>query len=128
MIRRNALIASTVAILATGAMFAPAASAGGNVAWSVSIGAPGFGIVAGQPAVGAGYYGAPYVPAYRPYYRPAYRPVVVAPPVILRPAPIVYRPVVVPARRYVVAPTPYYAPRAYVPARPVQYGGNAYRY
>ncbi len=125
--RRNALIASTVAILAAGALFAPAAVAGNSVAWSVSIGGPGFGIVAGQPAVGAGYYAAP---PYRPYYRPAYRPVYVAPPVVVRPAPIVYRPIVVPTRRYVVTPTRY-APRAYVPvpARPIQYSvGSGYRY
>jgi hypothetical protein len=78
------------------AMFSPAASAGSNVSWSVSVGGPGFAVTAGQPAYR--YYGAPYrtyykphyyrpVPVYRPYYRPYYapRPVYVAPPVVYTP-------------------------------------------
>ena len=78
------------AAVGAAAMFSTAASAGGNVAWSVSVGAPGFAVSAGQP----GYYGAPY----RPYYRPHY----------YRPAPVAYRPYYAPYR--VVVPQPVYAP------------------
>ena len=105
--RRN-LLTTVVATAALGsaALFAPAASAGSDVAWSLSFGGPGFGVNVAQPAYG-GYYGAPY--------RPYYRPVVVAPPVYYRPAPVVYRPVVVAPRPVVVAPRPaYYAPAAVV--------------
>jgi hypothetical protein len=94
---RRILIASALAgTLAIGLAAAPAAS-GGNVGWSVSIGAPGVVVNAGAPAYG--YWG----PAYRPYY-PRYRPVYVAPPVVY-PAPVYYAP---PYR--VVAPRPYYGP------------------
>ncbi len=71
------------------------------MAWSVSIGGPGYAIAAGAPAYRGypghwgGYYGRPYGPVARPYYRPYY-PVVYAPRVVY-PAPIVYR-------------APYYAP------------------
>jgi hypothetical protein len=92
------------------ASFAPAASANGNVGWSVSVGVPGVAISAGQPA----YYGAPY----RPYYRPHYRPVVVAPPVVYRPY-AYYAPTPVPYR--------YYAPRAVVYGPPAA-AGAYYRY
>jgi hypothetical protein len=96
-------------LIGAATLFSTVASAGNNVAWSVSIGGPGFAVAAGQPAYGRGYvgpayYGAPYRPYYRPYYnpyyRPYYRPVVVAPPVVYRPY---YAPV--------VAPYPVYAPR-----------------
>jgi hypothetical protein len=92
-------------LIGAAALFSSAASAGNNVGWSVSIGAPGFAVSAGQPAYGHGYYGAPY----RPYYRPYYRPVVVAPPVV-------YAPYYAPYRAYVPY-RPYYAPRVVV-ARP----------
>ena len=88
------------------AVCAPAASAG-NVAWSVSVGVPGFAVTAGGP----GYYGVPY----RPYYRAWSRPVLVPPPALyaiapvtnpyIGPAPVVVRrPVVHAPRFYVAAP------------------------
>jgi hypothetical protein len=111
---RTRILTASVGTLLVGAasVFAPMASAGNNVGWSVSIGAPGFAVTAGQPAWGGyGQVGRPYYSApYRPYYRPNYRPVVVAPPVAYRPW---YAPVVAPA------PYPYYAPRAVVYAPPV---------
>lgn len=94
-------------LVATAAAFAPAASANGNVGWSVSIGVPGLAVTAGQPAFGP-WFGAPF--------RPVGRSVVVAPPVVYRPwlTPV---PVVVPYRVYaprpafygrpIVAPLPY---------------------
>jgi hypothetical protein len=83
------LAALGTAAVGAAAMFSTAASAGGNVAWSVSVGGPGFAVSAGQP-----YYGAPYRPYYKPYY--------------YRPAPVVYRPYY---RPYYYAPRPvYYAP------------------
>ncbi len=39
--------------------FVPTAQAG-NVAWSVSVGGPGFAVSAGQPGFYGGYYRAPY--------------------------------------------------------------------
>jgi hypothetical protein len=92
-------------LIGAAALFSTAASAGNNVGWSVSIGAPGFAVSAGQPVYGPRYYAAPY----RPYYRPYYRPVVVAPPVV-------YAPYYAPYRAYVPY-RPYYAPRVVV-ARP----------
>ena len=94
-------------LIGAAALFSSVASAGNNVGWSVSIGAPGFAVSAGQPAYGRGYYG--YGAPYRPYYRPYYRPVVVAPPVVYSPYYAPY-PAYVPYR-------PYYAPRVVV-ARP----------
>ena len=80
--RTRMLVAALgTALVGAAAMFSTAASAGGNVGWSVSIGAPGFAVTAGQPA----YYGAPYRPYYRlrtivrrpsctgPYYAPVSR-------------------------------------------------------
>ena len=116
--RRNALTAVVAtAALSAAALFAPAASAGSDVAWSLSFGGPGYAVNVGQPAYG-GYYGAPY--------RPYYRPVVVAPRVYYRPAPVVYRPVVVAPRPVYYAPAPVvYGPRGYAPVRPAprHYGG-----
>lgn len=109
--RTRMLVAAVgTALVGAAALFSTAASAGGNVGWSVSIGAPGIAVTAGQPV----YYGAPYRPYYRPHYTPYYRP-------YYRPAPIVYRPYYPPHRVYaprpvvyappaVVAPRPYYAP------------------
>ena len=95
--RRHVLaIALSATLLAAATTFAPAAEAG-NVSWGVSIGVPGFGVVAGQPGYygGRGYYGAPYYPVarpiYRPYYRPYYRAVIV-PPVVYAPPRVVYAP------------------------------------
>lgn len=121
---RRALFSTVLGTAALGAaaLFAPAASAGSDIAWSLSIGGPGYGLNVGQPAFG-GYYGAPY--------RPYYRPVVVAPPVYYRPPPVVYRPVVVAPRPVYYAPAPVvYGPRGYA-ARPAAryYGGyNGYGY
>lgn len=108
MLRRILFTAGLVGTLAAGLAVAPAASAS-NVGWSVSIGAPGFAISAGEPYYGRGYY-RPYS-YYRPYpyYRPHWRPAYVAPRVVY-PAPVYY-----PAPAY-VAPGPYY------------YGPGAYRY
>ena len=106
-------------LIGAATLFSSAASAGNNVAWSVSIGGPGFAVSAGQPVYGRGfvgpaYYGAPYRPYYRPYYRPHYRPVVVAPPVVYRPY---YAPVVAPYPAYVPRPV-VYAPPVVVAPRP----------
>ena len=82
--RTRMLVAALgTAAVGAAAMFSTAASAGGNVAWSVSVGGPGFAVSAGQPR----YYGAPYRPYYNrttnlttvprrwsPYYRPYYAP------------------------------------------------------
>ncbi len=104
-LRRSALVA---AIALGGAALSLPASAG-DVAWSVSVGGPGFAINAGQPAFG---------PAWRPAFRPVARRFVR--PVVLRPVgfrPAGFRPVVVArpawvAPRVVVAPRPvYFAPR-----------------
>jgi hypothetical protein len=103
--RTKMLVAAAgTALVGAAVMFSTAASAG-NVAWSVSVGAPGIAVTAGQPA----YYGAPY---YRPYYHPYYAPAPVVyrpyhrPYRVYAPAPVVYAPPVV------VAPVPYYAPVA----------------
>jgi hypothetical protein len=105
-------VAASGALLAAAA-FIPTAQAG-NVAWSVSVGGPGFAVSAGQP----GYYGSPYLrPVARPYYRPWYGAAVVVPPVAYvrprviypyYPAPVVYAPrPIVYAQPYGY---PYYAP------------------
>jgi hypothetical protein len=121
MIRNSILALAGTALLGAAALFPSPASAGGNVAWSVSVGGPGFAVTAGEP----GYFGAPYRPYYRPHFRPSHRPVVIAPPVAYRPwygpafGPVPYRvyapqpvvygpaPVVVGPRPYAVAPRPY---------------------
>lgn len=97
MIKRSKVLVAAVgaALVGAASLFSPAASAGGNVGWSVSIGGPGFAVSAGQPWYGAPWrpYYRPYysrpAPVYRPYYRPYYppRPVVYAPPVVVAPAP-----------------------------------------
>ena len=101
MIKRSKMLVAAVgtALVGAAALFSTAASAGGDVGWSVSIGAPGLAVSAGQP-----YYGAPYRPYYKPhYYRPApvyrshYRPYYHSP------RPVVYAP-----RPVVVSPAPYY--------------------
>jgi hypothetical protein len=116
--RTRKLVTAVAATLVGGAaLFSTAASAGGNVGWSVSVGAPGIAVTAGAPAYG-GYgrgYGAPYRPYYRPYYRPApvvYRPYV-APYPVYAPPRVVYtpRPVV-----YAAPPVTYYSPYPVVPS------------
>ena len=103
MIRTRLFATAGTALIGAAALFSSVASAGGNVAWSVSVGGPGFAVTAGEP----GYAGAPYRPYYRSHFRPYHRAVVIAPPVAYRPW---YGPV--------AAPVPY---RAYAP-RPVAYG------
>jgi hypothetical protein len=101
---RNLVAALGTAAVGAAAMFSTAASAGGNVSWSVSVGGPGFAVAAGQP-----YYGAPYRPYYRPY-KPYYH----------RPAPVVhrpyYRPYYAPRPVYVAPRVVYTQPYAYYPA------------
>lgn len=101
--RRTALVATLAALFAGSLAFVPAASAS-NVAWSVSVGGPGYVVSAGQPGYWGGYrgYGVGYgYPYYRPHYRPYYRPV----------APVVYS--------APVLPYAYAAPSAYIAPRPV---------
>lgn len=114
MTRRIARLATLAAVLAAGIALAPAASAGGNVAWSVSIGGPGYAINVGQPGYwGGGYgYGGWGYGGYRPWVRPApiaYAAPVYAPPLsysYVVPAAVVY-PYAAPGP--VIAPV--YAPR-----------------
>ena len=101
MIRRTLLATVLAASAAALAAFAPAASA--HTAWSVTIGAPGFAISAGEPY----YYGAPYRPYWRHHYYRYAPPVVYTPPVY--PAPY-YAPPRVVYRPAYVAPRPYYYP------------------
>ena len=101
--RRAAVIASIAFAFAGGIAFAPAASAS-NVAWSVSVGGPGFAVSAGQPGYWHGYRGYGYgygYARYRPWYRPV-APIVYAAPVVY---PYAYAP-----RRVYVAPQPVYVP------------------
>jgi hypothetical protein len=101
--RRIAVITALAAALAGGAAYAPAAAAN-NVAWSVSVGGPGFAVSAGQPYWG-GYRGYGYGYGYG-YHRPWHRPVV----------PVAY-------------PYGYVAPRpVYVVPRPVYYPAPAFNY
>ncbi len=111
MIRRIAIAAALV----SATLAAPVALAG-NVGWSVTLGAPGFGVAVGQPAygsspafgltLGAPYYGGTYgywalpaaaypvySPVYAPYrYRPYYPGVVYRGPVVYAPRPVVHAP------------------------------------
>lgn len=109
---RTRILTTAVGTMLVGAtaLCSSVAAAGSNVAWSVSIGGPGFAVSAGQPVYGRAYYGGPYRPYYRPYYRPVvaaapvyrpwYAPVAVAAPYpVYAPAPVVYAPPVVVARR-----------------------------
>jgi len=106
---RLSTLACTATVACAGALATLPALAG-NVGWSVSIGAPGFAISAGEPWRGYGYrpygyaphlrpwvstyvpapaYYAPPVRVYRPRYAPIYRAYYPAP--VYRP-PVVYRP------------------------------------
>ena len=95
-------------VLAASAFVVPTAHAG-NVAWGVSIGAPGFSVAVGQPAYygGRGYYRAPFVPVARPYWRPYYRPYAYRP-VVVVPQPAYVAP---PVAYSYYAPEPYWSPR-----------------
>jgi hypothetical protein len=112
--RLNVIAIACTGTLLAATAFAPVAQAG-NVSWGVSIGVPGFGVVAGQPGYygGRGYYGAPYYPVarpiYRPYYRPYYRAAVLVPPVVYAPRRVVYapQPFVYGYPGYAAAPLPF---------------------
>jgi hypothetical protein len=95
-------------VLAAGAFVVPTARAG-NVAWGVSIGAPGFSVAVGQPGYygGRGYYRAPFVPVARPYWRPYYRPYAYRP-IVVVPQPAYVAP---PVTYSYYAPGPYWSPR-----------------
>ncbi len=113
----NRRILSTLA--ACGALLAAAAyipvAQAGNVAWSVSVGGPGFAVSAGQPGFYRGYYRAPYLrPIARPYYRPWYGAALVVRPVALVRPRVIYP-------HYAPAPV-VYAPRGIVYAQPYGYG------
>ena len=98
-LRRIAFITALAASLAASVAFAPGASAN-NVAWSVSVGGPGFAVSAGQPRYWGGYRGYGYGYGYG-YYRPWHRPV----------APVIYPYGYVAPRPVYVVPRPaYYAP------------------
>ena len=101
MVRRFALASFAAAALVASAAFAPPASAG-NVAWSVTLGAPGVAVSAGAP--GYGTWGGPY-------YRPA-APIPYAASIAIAP------PVAYPYGPYAAVVRPYYYPRY----RPYVYG------
>jgi hypothetical protein len=104
--RRVALIAAVAAITAGGMTLAAPARAG-NVAWSVSVGGPGFAVAAGQPGYWGGYRGYRGYGYHRPWVRP-YAPVVYAAPSVYPYAYVAPRPVVVaPPPVYVAPPVPY---------------------
>lgn len=141
--RKQVLISAAAMLLAGAAVTVPSiAAAGGNVAWGVSIGGPGFAISAGQPAWGgpsvgaiseAGtWFGGPAVGAVIPVapIRPRFAQVVVTPPVVYSawPAPVVVAPVpmfrpraVAYARRGYIAPIPRYPARYPVARRAYPY-------
>ncbi|MCC7327325.1 MAG: hypothetical protein IT521_11045 [Burkholderiales bacterium] len=122
--KRNTIVNAAAALFIGAAPWLPSvANAGNNVAWSVSIGGPGFAVSAGQPAWGgpviAGpvfgnrWIGGPGIGAALPVVPIAPRRVwVAAPP-----------PMVVPAWRaprvFVAAPVPVFRPRAVAWGPPV---------
>jgi hypothetical protein len=104
---RTKFAALAIAVAGLAAVAAPAGA--NNVAWSVSVGGPGFAVNAGQPAFGPG-------------FRPGFRPVVVRPygfrPVVVARPAWVARPVFVSAPPVYFAPRPIHAPRVVVVPRP----------
>ena len=130
-LRRSVL---AVAIALGGAALSLPATAR-DVAWSVSVGGPGYAINAGQSGFGPGWRHGHH-PVARPVviypagYRPVgYRSVVVAPPVWVAPRPVYYapRPVYYAPRPVYYAPQPvYYAPRPYVTVNTFPHGGWDY--
>lgn len=111
MSRQLILAAALAATAAIGAVLAPTAAAG-NVAWSVSIGGPGFAVSAGQPGWGPGFVGATVAGCGFGCGGLAVRPVAPAP-VFAAPAMIavpgsawVVPPMVAPRAVRVVRPTP----------------------
>jgi hypothetical protein len=116
--RRTAtVIALCSTLLAATATFAPAVRAG-NVAWGISVGGPGFGVVAGQPGWtgGRAWFGPPLRPFAPVVYRPWLRPVPIVAPVVFAPAPVVV-PWVAPRRVIVVRQPVRFAAPAFVQLR-----------
>lgn len=101
---RSSILALAFTVAGAAAVANPAAA--NNVAWSVSVGGPGFAVTAGQPAFG---------PAFRPGFRPVVRPFVA--PVVVRP--FGFRPVVVARPVWVARPVFLTAPPVYFAPRPV---------
>jgi hypothetical protein len=102
-------------LLATAAAFVPTANAG-NVAWGVSVGGPGFTVVAGQPGWSGGrvWFGPPVRSFASVVYRPWLRPAPIFAPIAIAPAPV-FVPWVAPRRVVIVrqpvrfvAPAPVY--------------------
>ena len=102
--KRRTLTAITLGstLLAATAAFVPAVQAG-NVAWGVSVGGPGFTVVAGQPGWSGGraWFGPPLRPFAPFVYRPWLRPVPIVAPIAFAPAPV-FVPWVAPRRVIVV--------------------------
>jgi hypothetical protein len=101
--RRTATaIALGSTLLAATASFVPTVQAG-NVAWGVSVGGPGFSVVAGQAGWSGGraWFGPPVRPFAPVLYRPWLRPVPIVAPIAFVPAPVVV-PWVAPRRVMVV--------------------------
>jgi hypothetical protein len=116
--RKIAAFLATMAV-AGGMTLAAAPASAGNVAWSVSVGGPGFVVSAGAPAFRGGHwgygrvgYGRPFVPAARPFFRPFYPAPIVVPAPVLFPAPVVY-PVPAFGPRRVAVPAPVWGFGAY---------------
>ena len=102
--KRRTLIRFAVCstLLAAAAAFVPAAFAG-NVAWGVSVGGPGFTVVAGQPGWNGGraWFGPPVSPFAPVVYRPWLRPLPFVAPIAFAPAPV-FVPWIAPRRVIVV--------------------------
>ena len=122
--KRHTLTAIAICstLVAATAAFVPTAEAG-NVAWGVSVGGPGFNVVAGQPGWSGGraWFGPPLRPfapfAYRPWLRPVPRvaPISIAP-IAFAPVPVVL-PWVAPRRVIVVRQPVRFAAPAFVQSR-----------
>jgi len=105
-------------LLAATAAFVPPVEAG-NVAWGISVGGPGFGVVAGQPGWSGGraWIGPPVRPFVPVVYRPWLRPWPIVAPIAFAPIAFAPAPVVV----------PWVAPRRVVVVRqPVRFAGPAF--
>ena len=98
--RRNLTLVALCGTLS--AAFVPAAQAG-NVAWGVSVGGPGFTVVAGQPGWNGGraWFGPPVSPFAPVVYRPWLRPLPFVAPIAFAPAPV-FVPWIAPRRVIVV--------------------------
>jgi hypothetical protein len=108
--RAASVIALCSTLLAAAAIIVPTAQAG-NVAWGVSVGGPGFSVVAGQPGWSGGraWFGPPLRPFAPVVYRPWLRPVPIVAPISFAPIGFAPAPVVVPwvaPRRVIVVRQP----------------------